>query len=197
MNTTLKLTLYSIKMFIRNRQALFFTLIMPLFIMIIFGFIGFDKPAKVDVGLVTHTPNAATAQFIEAIKQFPTFTIHEGTLADEEARLNSGDLAVVLDVPDDVLPPTQGLQKQISMYTNEGKVGESQAVGPILNDMINRMTLSGANLTAPISINSVPVGSHNLRYIEFLLPGLIALSIMQMSVFSVAFVFTQSKRRVC
>jgi ABC-2 type transport system permease protein len=34
-----------------------------------------------------------------------------------------------------------------------------------------------------------------LRYIEFLLPGLIALSVMQMSVFSVAFVFTQYKEK--
>ena len=35
----------------------------------------------------------------------------------------------------------------------------------------------------------------NFRYIDFLLPGLIAMSVMQMSVFSVAFVFTQYKEK--
>jgi hypothetical protein len=53
MYTTYKLTIASIKMFLRSRQALFFTLFMPFMIMLIFGYIGFDKPPVVDVGLVT------------------------------------------------------------------------------------------------------------------------------------------------
>ena len=80
MYTTLMLTRVGMKMFLRNRQALFFTLFMPLFIMLIFGYIGFDKPQKIDIGLVTHTPNQETAQFVAAVREFPTFTVHEDTL---------------------------------------------------------------------------------------------------------------------
>jgi ABC-type multidrug transport system permease subunit len=46
-----------------------------------------------------------------------------------------------------------------------------------------------------VSVKQEEINAHNLRYIEFLLPGLIALSIMQMAVFSVAFVFTQYKEK--
>jgi len=195
MYTINKLTVASIKSFVRNRQALFFTLFMPLFIMLIFGYIGFDKPQKFDVGLVTHAPNAATEQFVKTIEQFPAFTVTRGTLDEELAKLDSGDRSVVLEVPDDLIVPGKPSSKQLIAHTNAGKAGEAQAVLSILNQTISSMTMQAAHLQPLVAIETQEVNSHNLRYIEFLLPGLIALSIMQMSVFSVAFVFTQYKEK--
>lgn len=196
LTTTLRLTSATIKMFLRNRQALFFTLFMPFFIMLVFGYIGFDRPPKIDVGLVVHAPTAETAQFIQQIKDFPTFTIHEGTLGDEKAKLNEGDRAVVLDVPDDFMniQPAAG-PKTVTAYTNEGKQGEAQTVISVLNQFFDKTTLAITQAPSLFLVNEQAVNARNLRYIEFLLPGLIALSIMQMSVFSVAFVFTQYKEK--
>lgn len=192
--TIYKLTISSIKSFTRNKQALFFTLFMPLLIMLIFGYIGFDRPTKFDVGLVTHSPGEETRAFVQQIKDFPTFTIHEGTLEAERAKLNDGNRAVVLDVPDQAFS-SKGIAVSITAYSNAGKAGEAQAVLSILNQSINQMTLVQANITPIATIEQEVVNANNLRYIEFLLPGLIALSIMQMSVFSVAFVFTQYKEK--
>lgn len=192
MYTVYKLTIASIKMFVRSRQALFFTLFMPLFIMLIFGYIGFDKPQMIDVGLVTHSPSAATQQFIGQLKQFPTFTVHEGALADEEAQMDQGNRAIVLDVPDQVAGKNAA---PIEAYINVGKAGEAQAVLSILRQFINQMTLAAARVSPLVAIAEHQVNTHNLRYIDFLLPGLIALSVMQMSVFSVAFLFTQYKEQ--
>lgn len=195
MYTTLMLTAVGIKMFVRNRQALFFTLFMPLFIMLIFGYIGFDKPQKIDVGLVTHAPNAETTQFIEAVKNFPTFTIHEDTLEAERTALDEGNRAAVIDVQDDLLVAGQKTPKELTVYTNASKVGESQAVVSILNQAIYQMTIQASGQKPIVAVSAQEVNAHDLRYIEFLLPGLIALSIMQMAVFSVAFVFTQYKEK--
>ena len=92
-------------MFLRNRQALFFTLFMPLFIMLIFGYIGFDKPQKIDVGLVIEQPNEQTTQFVEVVRQFPTFNVFEGTLEAERAELDEGNRAAVIAVQNDLLVP--------------------------------------------------------------------------------------------
>jgi len=194
MYTTYKLTLASIKMFLRNRQALFFTLIMPLFIMLIFGYIGFDKPPVIEVGLVTHSPNAATGQFVEQIKGFSTFAIHEGALEEERVQLEEGNRAIILDIPDDLLPPSS-TPRSITAYLNAGQEGQAQTVVSVLNQFVTSMTLKEAHISPLVSIQSEDVNAHNLRYIEFLLPGLIALSVMQMAVFSVAFVFTQFKEK--
>lgn len=196
MYTTYILTIASIKMFLRNRQALFFTLFMPFMIMMIFGFIGFDKPSHIDVGLVTNHPTAQTAAFIEEVKKFPTFAIHEGTLADEQVQLDEGNRAVILSIPDNAIPESpQMTSTPITAYVNAGKAGEAQAVLSILNQSINQMMLAQAHLTPLVAVEQKAVNAHNLRYIEFLLPGLIALSVMQMAVFSVAFVFTEFKEK--
>jgi len=184
MYTTYTLTIAAIKMLIRNRQALFFTLLMPLFIMLIFGYIGFDKPQSIDIGIAAGNPSAQTQAFLAQIKQFPTFTVHEGSLVDEQNQLNEGNRAVVLDAEGN----------SITAYTNASKP-EAQAVVSVLNQYITSATLRQAGLQPAVTITTQEVNAHNLRYIEFLLPGLIALSIMQMSVFSVAFVFTQYKEK--
>jgi ABC-2 type transport system permease protein len=164
--------------------------------MLIFGYIGFDKPTSIDVGLVTHNPNPATAQLIAEIKKLPTFSIHEGTLEEEKSQLDQGNRSVILDVPDTTIAVEKSdVVQSITAYTNAGKAAESGAVLSILNQSINQMTLAQAHISPIVSVQEQEVNSHNLRYIEFLLPGLIALSIMQMSVFSVAFVFTQYKEK--
>jgi ABC-2 type transport system permease protein len=195
MFTIYKLTIASIKGFVRSTQALFFTLFMPLIIMLIFGYIGFDKPTKIDVGLVTSNPTPATANFIEQIKQFPTFAVHEGSLDAERVELDEGNRAVILEVPDNAIPSGARAPEAMVAHTNAGKVGEVQAVLSILNQYINQMTLTQANIEPIVKVEEKEINSNNLRYIEFLLPGLIALSIMQMGVFSVAFVFTQYKEK--
>lgn len=192
MYTIYKLTIASIKMLTRNRQALFFSLFFPFLIMFIFGYLNFDKPPMLDVGLVTHNPNAQTQQFVAQVRQFPSFTIHEGALADEQAQLDQGNRAVVLDVPDDLIGTTP---KQITIYENASQQSQAQTVVAILNQFISKATITAAGVSPLFSLDEQVVNSHNLRYIEFLLPGLIALSVMQMSVFSVAFVFTQYKEK--
>ena len=196
MYTTLQLTKAAIKMFVRSRQALFFTLFMPFFIMIIFGYIGFDKPQKIDVGLVTNNPTAQTQQFIQQIKDFPTFTIHEGTLDAEKTQLNEGNRSIVLEVPDDFMNinPATG-PKKITALSNAGQEPQAQTVVSILNQFLDKTTLAVTKSPTLFAIETQSVDAKNLRYIEFLLPGLIAMSVMQMAVFSVAFVFTQYKEK--
>lgn len=193
-----KLTRYSIIAFLRNRQALFFTLFMPLFIMLIFGYIGFDKPPVIDVGLVTYNPSQETKAFVEQIKKFPAFTIHEGSQDEELAQLAEGNRAAVLEIPDYLVPKGPQLPQErqsIVVHKNAGQAGQAETVVTILNQFIDRATITAANVEPQFDLMEKEVNANNLRYIEFLLPGLIALSIMQMSVFSVAFVFTQYKEK--
>jgi ABC-2 type transport system permease protein len=195
MYTTYKLTIAAAKMFVRSRQALFFTLFFPVFIMLIFGYIGFDKPATIDVGIATTTSSGAdVAQFVGQVEKFPTLKVHVGTLTDELAALQNGDRSVVIELPQ-TLVPSAGNQPKIIAHINESKQGEAQAVVAILNQFATQATLQALHAQPIFAVNSQIVNSKNLRYIDFLIPGLIALSVMQMSVFSVAFVFVQYKEK--
>lgn len=198
--TTRMLTIASIKMFARNRQALFFTLFMPVIIMTIFGLIGFDRVPKVNVGMVTENPTPATRQFIDQLKAVSAFDITIGREADERAALEKGDRAIVLLIPDALIPspePGQGqpTKQTISVLKNVGQEQQAQTAIAIMQQVLDTTTLSIAQAPELFRLDIQSVNARNVRYIEFLLPGIVALSIMQMAVFSVAFVFVDYKEK--
>lgn len=213
MNTTFTLTKSAIKMFLRNRQSLFFTLFMPVMIMVIFGFIGFDRVPKIDVGIVASNPNQPTQQFIDQIKQISAFQVTTGTLDNERGALQKGDRAVVFEIPNNLIPnlaagqaqPTTAVaQKQavaklttqtITVLQNVGQQQQAQTATTILSQMLDKTTLAISQAPDLFEIKTEAVNAQNVKYIDFLLPGILAMAIMQMSVFSVAFVFADYKEK--
>jgi ABC-2 type transport system permease protein len=194
MYCTYMLTIASLKMFLRNRQALFFSLFMPLIILFIFGSMNFDNPGRMDIGIVTHTPGPATAMFMKQLRSIKALSIETGTLESELAQLKQGNRTVVLDVPDNLLSNMNtGNPSQIKVYVNNGQPMQAQMALSILNQFADQASLYAANVQPLFAIKQQAIDAHNFRYIEFLLPGVIAMAIMQMSVFSVAFVFTRYK----
>jgi ABC-2 type transport system permease protein len=195
MKTFLALLKASTQMFMRNKQALFFSFFMPMVIMGIFGLVGFDKPQQYDVGLVVSAPAPQTAAYIEQLKAFELFKIHEGTLEDEQAALKEGDRSVVVVMPSDFIDSARISPQALVVYVNESQPAQSQAILSILNQTLDKTSIQLAGGYQYFSVIQESVDARNLRYIDFLLPGLIGMSVMQMSVFSVAFVFVQYKEK--
>jgi ABC-2 type transport system permease protein len=196
MNTIATLTKSSLKMFVRNKQALFFTLFTPLIIMGIFGLIGFDRAPKMRVGIVSHSPNAPTREFIESLKQVPVFEVTEGNEEDEAQAISDDKRSVVFWVPDDFIPEgTPAGQKSITAIVNGGEKQEAETAVSIVAQILDKVTFSLTNTPALFSVQTREVNVQNIKYIDFLLPGVVALAVMQMSVFSVAFVFVDYKEK--
>ncbi|MBI4090003.1 MAG: ABC-2 transporter permease [Candidatus Kerfeldbacteria bacterium] len=195
MNTTAKLTSSSIKMFVRNRQAVFFTLFVPIVIMTIFGLLGFDNVPKIDVGVVQEPANQHV--FSDQLKQISALDVHFGTEDDERARLADGDRAAVLLIPAAVdqrqLTPLS--PATITVLKNVGKPQEAGTVVSLVRQMLDQATLAAAQAPTLFQLDVQEVNARNLKYIDFLLPGIVALAIMQMAVFSVAFVFVDYKEK--
>jgi ABC-2 type transport system permease protein len=191
------LTISSIKMFFRNKQALFFTFFSPLLIMVIFGLIGLDRVNKTDVGLaLSGPPTAATSQFISALKQVPSFNIHEDTESNLRDQIANDKLSAVFLIPADLIPNNPNSLASthiVTVLTNSGQVQQAGVATSIMNGILDKTALGITNGTNLFSLQTQEINSHHLKYVDFLLPGLIALSLMQMSVFSVAFVFTRYK----
>ncbi len=199
MNTTAKLTAASAKMTIRNRQSIFFALFMPIIIMLIFGLIGFDKVSKIRLGVVTSSPSEATTQLVDQIKHISAFDITTGTEQEERAALEKGDRSAVLILPDALLSPTPAkgapTPATVTVLANAGQPQQSQTAVTVLGQILDKMTLTITKAPQLFSLDVQQVNSRNLKYIDFLLPGIVALAIMQMSVFSVAFVFVDYKEK--
>ncbi|MEK7570374.1 MAG: ABC transporter permease [Patescibacteria group bacterium] len=197
--TIRKLTAASLKMFIRNKQALFFTLFMPFIFIGIFGLIGFDKQQTIDLGIVTSHPSPTTQAFVDALGKVSIFELHPGTEAGERAALQKGERAVVLMIPDDLFPDpaikTAPKIKDVTILKNVAYEQQAQTAITILNRFFDKTTLDAAKAPELFKLDVQDINAKKVRYIDFLLPGIVAMSIMQMAVFSVAFVFTDYKEK--
>lgn len=65
----------------------------------------------------------------------------------------------------------------------------------VLTQVLDKTTLAIAQAPQLFEITTESVNAKKSKYIDFLLPGLVAMSIMQMAVFSVAFVFADYKEK--
>lgn len=197
--TIRKLTISSLKMFVRNKQALFFTLFMPFIFIGIFGLVGFDKPQTIDLGVVTAEPSASTKTFVDSLNSISALKIHNGTESDERAALQKGDRAIVVMVPNDLFPDptlkTAPKTKTVTILKNVAYEQQAQTAITILNQLFDKTTLQIAKAPTLFNLEVQSINAKKVRYIDFLLPGIVAMSIMQMAVFSVAFLFTDYKEK--
>lgn len=193
------LTIASLKMFVRNKQSLFFTLFMPFIFIGIFGLVGFDKPQTIDIGIVTNEPSAPTKAFVDSLGNISAFHVTTGTENSERAALQKGDRAVVLIVPNDLFPDpnskTAPKAKDVTILKNVAYEQQAQTAIVILTQLFDKTTLQVANAPTLFNLDVQSINAKKVRYIDFLLPGIVAMSIMQMAVFSVAFVFTDYKEK--
>ncbi len=202
MNTTLALTISTMKMFVRNKQSLFFTLFMPLVIMTIFGFVGFDKVVPTKIGIVAAEPNAGTQQFIDQLKQAPNISVTMDTEASLRTALKKNTLAAVLLIPNDLIPsgPSAANLQQVSTKTvtvleNVGQLQQAKMVEIIMNQILDKTTLAMTRAPQLFALRAEEVSVRSTKYIDFLLPGIVGMALMQMAVFSVAFVFADYKEK--
>lgn len=193
------LTLSSLKMFMRNRQSLIFTLFIPFVFISIFSLVGFDKAPQIDLGVVSANPTPSTQQFLETLDQMSVFNIHKGSEADERAALNKGDRALVMVVPDALLPDpaakTPPKPQTVTLLKNIAQEQQASTTITILSQTFDKTTLAVAKAPQLFNLDVQSINAKKVKYIDFLLPGIVAMSIMQVAVFSVAFVFTDYKEK--
>jgi ABC-2 type transport system permease protein len=184
------------KMFIRDRTAVFFSFFLPLVIMLIFGVLNFGEAAELDLGVVDEADTTSSAAMIGAFEQVPILVLSEGTLDEELTALEEGNRSLVLVFPEGwelVAPGSAGYQP-LAAYTNAAMAEEGQTALLIVNAAVAQaLVTAGGGSPDPLVVVE-EVAGRDLAYIDFLVPGILGLTIMQLGLFSVAFGFVQLKQ---
>jgi ABC-2 type transport system permease protein len=175
-------------MFIRQREAIIWTILLPLFMVFLFSFVEFGGIGSVSVGIVNHSADSTLINILKPIQALKISTGHED---NELALLKKGERALVLVIPASFQPIGQD---SLALYLNAEKPQETQAGRLILQRALDELVFRQNHLPRH-TLRTETVNSRNLSYIDFLLPGILAMSIMQGGVFGVAFGFVILKKR--
>jgi len=186
----------SAKMFIRNRAAVFFSIFLPLIIMLIFGVLNFEGSVDIDVGIVDESGSSQGTALISELDDVDYLVIHQGERDAELAALEAGDRDFVIVIPAGWSVPPPGTDSGLTAYAGTGDPAQVQVLEGLLQQAVAQALYApgggGTAFVPPLTFESVE--SRDLGYIDFLVPGIVGMTIMQLGLFGVAFGFVQLKR---
>jgi ABC-2 type transport system permease protein len=189
------LTVASVKMYFRNVTALFFTMFIPVMLVLIFGLLNNGSGSKFDLVLTNYSHSDIARSFVDAVRKVDAFKVIDASEGEAMDKLGKGkvDLAVVIPESFGTFQDGKPVSSRLEARFNEGKPGSGQAAGLILGQIATGFNNSLTRAPEIVGVSLVGVKTNNLGVIDFLIPGIIAMSIMQLGIFSVSFGFISYK----
>lgn len=182
------MTIGFLKMTVRNRTALFWNLIFPIIFIFVFGtvFDASDFSAKVGLAGAPSDFHTAVAQ---AMQNSDIFHVSSDETVDQQlVQLKDGDRDVVLVFGDE---PAGGGFPTVQLYYDEAAGPNAHVSVSAIQQLLN----SVAQGPSPVTIEAQPVQTLNISYMDFLLPGIIAMSIMNSGVIGLSTTFVTFRER--
>ncbi len=191
------LLIASLKMYFRNRTAIFFSLFFPMVFITVFGLIFKNNSSTFKIDIVNLSGTTMATQFEQTLKDKVTAFKIKDASADQASRdLDKGDADLTVTLPENFGQTAKNgrvTPSQIIAHFNAERPGNGQAAAQILSEITSATNDQITKAPKVISVEASGVKTKNLTYIDFLLPGMIGLSVMQIGIFSVAFGFVSYK----
>ena len=186
MKTLLILTVANVKSLVRDRAALFWTIFFPVMFVFLFGWIfGGSGDSKISVGFVDQDGSVASAGVKTAFDQVSLLSLQVGSLDDEKAAMQKGDVSAVIVVP-------KGLQTAVAakspvaiqLYTDPAKSQTAQVISGATAQIVNGFNLALAGGSNIVTVSPVTLASTNISAVAYLVPSILAMALMQLGVFA-------------
>ena len=186
------LTKVFIQIFLRNKQYIIFSLILPILILGIVGLNDGDTD-PIDVGLVDNSKSNLSKQLTEQLTMNNLFNVKEDSEDKLREDLVNGDLMIVLIIPDTMNIEANNLN--IKLLVDKSQVQFMQTIQPILNQSLLSIERQITGNTPMFKLVIEDVKSRTLSYIDFLLPGIMAFMLMNLSIAGSGFNVVEFRRR--
>jgi ABC-2 type transport system permease protein len=191
------ITLYgaSIKEFTRDRLAMFWTIGFPVFFILLLGMV-FNRSSTLShkIGVANLDNGPASTDLLAALQSEEIFEIAEGEQERLLQKLKEGDYKVVITIPADFSETMQaGKPAEVIVYYDEVEVifdpssqTTAQKVLTILRHLIDDFEHQFSQNPRLINLSEKSIATNSLRSIEYFLPGILGMSLMQLGLFGTA-----------
>jgi ABC-2 type transport system permease protein len=180
----------NLKMSVRNRTALFWNLAFPALFIVIFGLV-FGRGMSVQFAVGIAGPSSPfQARVVAALAGNQAFTVRHGEEAAELAALRGGERDVVILFASDPEPAGGGVPTVTLYYDAAEGPAEEVAVGAV-----QQVLLDVAGGPSPVEVMVRPVAAQSLSFIDFFVPGILAMSLMNAGVIGMSTSFVIYRER--
>ncbi len=185
------------KGYVRSREGLFFTLVFPIILIVLFGAIFSGGGGATTVYVQNLDNGPVSTQFIAALNSTTAITLVPVPASDNFSQYLSSHSAsegilipagFSVDYSSD--PP---VPVNVTLYGNPAS-STSGIVEGITASVLNSFNLHRANGTAVLSFQAQSIASKSYKYIDFLVPGLIGFAVLTSPMFALVNVSSTYKR---
>lgn len=180
-----------IKIYYRDRQSLAFSLMFPLIFTGIFLFSG-GEPDPTDIGLVNQSQNELSIRFVELVKEKDIFAVTEGSEADLREQLIKGDLTALIIIPIDFNQSNTG---RLRLLLDASQVRQVDAIRDSLDSLLLSIERELRDTQPLFKLELEDVKARPQRYIDFLLPGILAYMLMNLCIAGSGYNLVEYRRR--
>ena len=183
--------------YMRSRVGLFFSLIFPIILILLFGAIfsgGGSGPIPIYVQN-QDSPSPVSAGFINALNSTTAIRV---TSVDSSA--NFTQFLSSHSATDGIVIPSgfqaayvSGKQVNVTVYGNPASTTNGIVIG-FTNGVANAFNLHRVNGTTVIGVSQQPLISKSYKYIDYLVPGLVGFSVLTSPMFALVNISSQYKR---
>ena len=189
MSAYVQLIIAQLRIFSRNRSVIFFTLLFPVLLMIALGsFIGNGGGVTLNAELLNQDNSPASKHLVEVLRGQQAIQWDDGSSEEQVlANLKNGDSQLVVIIPNGY---GQDLAEQkptsIVVYYDETNLATSEIGLSLLNQTVDIVSKDLSDFKQWITVEGKGIQSVQLKYIDFLVPGIVAMMIMSNNLNGVA-----------
>lgn len=203
-----KLLVADIKMMTRNKQALFWAFMFPLLFSFIFGFFFGTDAKSGTIAIVNNSQSEISSKYIDALKEADVYKIEEDfTLEDAREEIKKGKMVAAVEIPKEfgnmpvqeapqikisptgevIAPEKPKIEKQIIKIVVDP--GNAQANAPLIgftDKYLSQVNLKVQGVEEVFVYDTEKTNERDLSYYDFVLAGILGLSVMNSSVMGIA-----------
>ena len=182
---------------LRDPTALFLLLVLPLIFLLVLGALSRTNSVSFSVALINDSRTPLAAQVAGRLGQETVFKIkHVTGLEDAKQRMGRGELDAIIQLPPDFgAANAAGLPSgKLVTYNQESKPDTGKTVASLAQQALGSINQRLAGSSDRIAVEQRPVKTANLTRFDYVVAGVVGLSIMAMAVFGMSNTFPFEKK---
>lgn len=185
MNIVLKLVAADFKEVFRNKAILFWTFFFPLLFIVLFGLVFSNEDvARFNVGFVNQDEGPSGKNLAQALSEVPALALYKGDWEDEKQALERGDRRIVAVIRPDFSERLARGDAELEVYYDSSQPIIAQTALSVFREVVGKLNRGIMKVEDPLRAVEKPIQSKRIRNIDFLVPGILGMTIMQLGLFA-------------
>lgn len=185
-----------LRIFLRDRQSIFFSLFFPAIFMIAFGFANSGDAQRIRLAIANHGEGSVAQRFIDSIEADPIFEVSIGEESALRDGVVGGDYTLMLVIPPTFdASPNVATTTELTLVVDAAQVRELGMLMPLLERKLLAIEREFRGTSPLFSLAIEDVQARSQSYLAFLLPGLMAFTLMQLAIAGSGFNIVEYRRK--